>query len=347
MTNMAASVYRALVEFWGMPLFFLLAGAGTYFALKVIKPYQYIQERTLRLVVPLIFGMLIIVAPQAYYEAVNHGAIVNGNIFQIYFQYLKTLPDLNWYHLWFLEQLFIFSIVALPIIVPVGRTNESIISRLATKFQNPLALLLLVVLSFAANAFIYPDGFLGAHAWSGWNIVNNLLFFVIGYLFQANGRIIEMIKKLGWFTLFLGVVASAYLFTFVDELSNPLDYYGTSRYILSQFVQAVSTWAWIFTILALASKYLTGTNRFLKYANDAVLPFYILHQTVIITIGFYVVQWNSGVGLKYLMISSTSLITIMAIYELLVRRLKIIRFLFGMRPKRKLTVPLELPKFAA
>lgn len=346
-TNMAASVYRALVEFWGMPLFFLLAGAGTYFALKVIKPWQYIQERTLRLVVPLIFGMLIIVAPQAYYEAVNHGAIVNGNIFQIYFQYLKTLPDLNWYHLWFLEQLFIFSIVALPIIVPLGKMNESIISRLASKFQNPLTLLLLVVLSFAVNAFVYPDGFWGAHAWSGWNILNNLLFFVIGYLFQANERIIEMIKKAGWFALFLGGAASAYLFTFVDELSNPLDYYGTSRYILSQFVQSVNTWAWIFAILALASKYLTGTNRFLKYANEAILPFYILHQTVIIVIGFYVVQWNSGIGLKYLVISSTSFITIMAIYELLVRRFNMLRFLFGMRPNRKLTVPLELPKFAS
>jgi len=338
-TNLVASIYRAFVEQWGMPLFFLLAGAGTYFALKVIKPWQYAQERMLRLVIPLIFGMLIIVAPQAYYEAIHHGTVVNGNFFQVYVQYLKTLPDLNWYHLWFLEQLFIFSIISIPIIIPLGKLKESVVSRIAPIFDKPWVLSLVVVLSFAVNAFVYPDGFWGAHVWSGWNIINNLLFFIFGYLFQANKHFIDTIKRIGWITLFLGIIASACLFTFVDELSNPLDYYGTSRYILSQFVQVMNTWSWILAILSLASRYLNNNNGFLKYANEAILPFYILHQTVIIVIGFYVVQWNSGIGLKYLVISSTSFIIIIAIYEFLVRRFNVFRFLFGMRLKRKSPTP--------
>jgi glucan biosynthesis protein C len=346
-TNAAASIFRAVVEFWGMPLFFLLAGAGTYFALKIIKPWQYVQERALRLLVPLIFGMLILAAPQAYYEAVHGGALIEGNVFQIYVQYLKTLPDMNWYHFWFLEHLFIFSIITLPIFIPLGRTNESVISRLAAKFQKPWALLMLVVLSFAVNAFVYPEGFLGAHVWSGWNIINNLLFFIVGYMVQANERIIEMIRKTGWFALILGVAAIAYLFTFIDELSSPTDYYGSMAYILAQLVQSVNTWAWIIAILSLGIKFLNGNSRFLKYANEAVLPFYMLHQTVIIVIGFYVVQWSSGVGIKYLVVSSTSFIIIMAIYELLIRRFNIVRFLFGMRPKRKPPIPVELPELAA
>ena len=346
-TNLTASIYRAFVEQWGMPLFFLLAGAGTFFALKVIRPWQYVQERTLRLIIPLIFGMLIIVAPQAYYEAIHHGAVINGNIFQIYIQYFKTLPDLNWYHLWFLEQLFIFSIVSIPIIIPLGKMKTSIVSRIAVIFNKPWALLLVVVLCFAVNAFVYPDGFWGAHAWSGWNIINNLLFFIFGYILIANEHIMDTIKRIGWVALFLGIVASACLFLFVDELSNPTDYYGTSRYILSQLVQALNTWCWIVVIFKLGSRYLTQNNKFLKYANEAVLPFYILHQTVIITIGFYVVQWNSGVGLKYLVISSTSFIAIMAIYELLVRRFNVFRFLFGMRLKRKSPIPIELPRITS
>jgi glucan biosynthesis protein C len=338
-TDLVATIYRAFVEQWGMPLFFLLAGAGTYFALRVISTRQYAQERTLRLVIPLIFGMLVIVAPQAYYEAISHEEIVNGNFFQVYIQYFKTLPDLNWYHLWFLEQLFIFSIVSLPIIIPLGKMEKSIVSRIAVIFHKPWALSLVVVLSFVVNAFVYPDGFWGAHTWSGWNIINNLLFFIIGYMFQANERIIDSIKKIGWVTLFLGIAAMVYLFTFVDELSNPIDYFGTSRYILAQFVQSVNAWCWLFTALSLASRYLTDTNKFLQYANEAVLPFYILHQTVIITIGFYVVQWSLGVGVKYLFISITSFIAIMVLYEFLVRRFNVIRFLFGMRPKRKLLIP--------
>jgi len=346
-TNLTASIYRAFVEQWGMPLFFLLAGAGTFFALKVIRPWQYVQERTLRLLIPLIFGMLIIVAPQAYYEAIHHGAVINGNIFQIYIQYFNTLPDLNWYHLWFLEQLFIFSIVSIPIIIPLGKMKTSIVSRIAVIFSKPWALLLVVVLCFAVNAFVYPDGFWGAHAWSGWNIINNLLFFIFGYILIANEHIMDTIKRIGWIALFLGIVASACLFLFVDELSNPTDYYGTSRYILSQFIQALNMWCWIVVILKLGSRYLTQNNKFLKYANEAVLPFYILHQTVIITIGFYVVQWNSGIWLKYLVISSTSFIAIMAIYELLVRRFNVFRFLFGMRLKRKSPIPIELPRITS
>jgi hypothetical protein len=216
--------------------------------------------------------------------------------------------------------------------------NKSIVSRIAVIFNQPLALLLAVVLSFAVNAFVYPDGFWGTHTWSGWNIINNLLFFIFGYVLIANEHIMDTIKRIGWVALFLGIAASACLFLFVDELSNPTDYYGTSRYILAQLVQAFNMWCWIVVILKLGSRYLTQNNRFLKYANEAVLPFYILHQTVIITIGFYVVQWNSGVWLKYLVISSVSFIVIMAIYELLVRRFNVFRFLFGMRPKRKLSL---------
>ena len=77
-TNLAASGMVAFMSQWIMPLFFLLAGAGTYYALKSRRPGQYAQERTLRLLVPLIFGMLVIVVPQAYFEAVSHGVDLSG-----------------------------------------------------------------------------------------------------------------------------------------------------------------------------------------------------------------------------------------------------------------------------
>jgi glucans biosynthesis protein C len=79
---------------------------------------------------------------------------------------------------------------------------------------------------------------------------------------------------------------------------------------------------------------LNRNARFLSYANEAVLPFYILHQTVIIVIGYYIVQWDTGVGLKYLAISTASFIVIMLIYEILVKRFNVLRFLFGMKIKR-------------
>jgi len=87
----------------------------------------------------------------------------------------------------------------------------------------------------------------------------------------------------------------------------------------------------------LLARYLNFNNRFLGYANEAVLPFYILHQTVILIIGFFVLQWSMGIAPKYLIITTSSFMAIMAIYELLVRRINILRFLFGMRLKKKVS----------
>ena len=334
-TNIVATAYCAFASQWGMPLFFVLAGAGTYYALKVISAGQYARERALRLVVPFIFGWLVIVVPQAYYAAIFSGANLSGNFFQLYFQYLKSLPGLEWYHLWFLEQLFVFSIVTLPVFVLLNKARKSIVSRLAIIFDRPWVLLPIIVLALSiVNAFLYPSGFWGNRDSGGWNIVSNMLFYISGYLIFSNERIIEGIRKYGRIALVTGIIgASCLVLVFLDELTNLTGYYGTTGYILSQFIQAISAWSWLIAIISLASRYLTGTNKFLKYANSAVLPFYILHQTVIIAIGFYVVQWDSGVGIKYLTISATSFAVIMIIYEFLIKRVNILRFLFGMRAK--------------
>jgi len=334
-TNIVATAYCAFASQWGMPLFFVLAGAGTYYALKVISAGQYARERTLRLVVPFIFGWLVVVVPQAYYGAIFNGTNLSGNFFQLYVQYLKSLPGLEWYHLWFLEQLFVFSMITLPVFVLLNKARKSTVSRLAIIFDRPWVLLPIIILALSiVNAFLYPSGFWGNRDSGGWNIVSNMLFYISGYLIFSNERIIEGIRKYGRIALVTGIIGMACLvLVFLDELTNLTGYYGTTGYILSQFIQAISAWSWLIAIISLASRYLTGTNKFLKYANSAVLPFYILHQTVIIAIGFYVVQWNSGVGIKYLTISATSFAVIMVIYEFLIKRVNILRFLFGMRAK--------------
>jgi peptidoglycan/LPS O-acetylase OafA/YrhL len=84
-------------------------------------------------------------------------------------------------------------------------------------------------------------------------------------------------------------------------------------------------------ILGFGSRYLNFSNRLLKYANQAVLPFYILHQTIILSVGYFVVQTNVPILVKYLIIAATSFVAIIALYELLIRRINILRFLFGMK----------------
>ena len=321
-----------------MPLFFLISGAGTFYALRNRSIMQYIGERSLRILIPLIFGMLVIVVPQAYFQASYHGELPGGyNFFQIYGLYLSTLPELNFFHLWFLVYLFVFSIASVPLLGAWVKGGTSIISRIAAYFHKPWALVLFVVLPLAvADAFLSQDNFFGSRSSSGgWSIVAYIQFFIFGYLIFSNPRIMESIKKMGWLALGSACVTAALLLTvFFDYLVNPGDHFGTPMYILAMTLEAINTWSFLIAILALAGNVLNRSNKFLNYANEAVLPFYILHQTVIVSIGYYIIPLGMGVGLKYLIISSTSFVAIMAIYEL-VRRVNVLRFLFGMRWVKK------------
>lgn len=84
--------------------------------------------------------------------------------------------------------------------------------------------------------------------------------------------------------------------------------------------------------MGLGRSYLNFNSKLLQYASGASYPFYLLHQTILVIIGFYVVRWNVGVMEKFFIISTTTLIATIALYELLIRRNNVARFLFGLKP---------------
>jgi glucans biosynthesis protein C len=92
-------------------------------------------------------------------------------------------------------------------------------------------------------------------------------------------------------------------------------------------------WLWLIGLLGLGQRFMNFSNPFLVYGNEAVLPFYILHHTIILIIRLPVLGWNKGVSVKFIVAAVISFIVITAIYEVLVRRLNIFRFLFGMKRK--------------
>jgi hypothetical protein len=83
--------------------------------------------------------------------------------------------------------------------------------------------------------------------------------------------------------------------------------------------------------LGLGYRFLNFSSKFLAHANEAVLPFYILHHAVIYIVGYYVIQWDLNVGSKFILISLTSFTIIIAVYEILIKRFNLLRFLFGMK----------------
>ena len=93
-------------------------------------------------------------------------------------------------------------------------------------------------------------------------------------------------------------------------------------------------WSWVVFVLSQGATHLNFNSKTLVFGNEAVLPFYILHQTVILCVGWYVIHWRMGPLPKFLIITAASFALIMVIYELLIRRFNIMRFLFGMGPKK-------------
>jgi glucan biosynthesis protein C len=121
--------------------------------------------------------------------------------------------------------------------------------------------------------------------------------------------------------------------------------FGTPIYPLFWSLFSLYSWCSVLAILGFGIQHLTANTPFLRYTNEAVLPFYILHQTVIISIGFFVVRWPIPDLVKFAVIASSSFVLIMLLYEFLVRRFNVMRFLFGMklRPKVPTAQPTEAP----
>jgi glucan biosynthesis protein C len=101
---------------------------------------------------------------------------------------------------------------------------------------------------------------------------------------------------------------------------------------LLALLRNLNTWLWVLALLGLARRYLYFGNRLLAYTGQASYPVYILHQTVIVVIGYYLIHTSLGVAPKYLLIVLASSAVIFLIYDLLVRRMRLTRFLFGMAP---------------
>ena len=330
-TSLASSIHIEVFNQWMMPLFFILSGAAVYYSLRSRKAGGFVKERILRILIPWVgIGIFIIAPPQVYLERLTHEEFT-GTFFQFYYPHyfdgvyafggnFAIIP----LHLWYLVLLFIFSMILLPVFLPHKGTGNSLISRLANSFEKPWALLLLFIPLTAAALLSDVSGLGFTRQMGSWDILSYLLFFIYGYLIFSNTHIQNTIKKYS-----LAALIGAVMLTLVIlALESPRVLYWWS-------LRALCAWCWIIAILGYGSRFLNFNNRFLGYANEAVLPFYILHQTIILIIGFFVVQWNIGIAPKYFIIVALSFIGIMAIYDLLVRRINILRFLFGMRLRGK------------
>ncbi|MCU0916045.1 MAG: acyltransferase family protein [Planctomycetes bacterium] len=340
-TSAAVSLVTLTVTIqWMMPLFFLLSGLGAYHALCRENWSRYLVLRVKRLLVPLLFGIFVFIAPwQVYLERVSHNDY-SGSFWSWYPHYFDGWfgfgGNFAWMgvHLWYLEALFVFSLLTLPLFLflqsHVGARLVAALSRLLTT-RGAIFLLAvpIAVMELLANSPGLEGTPLSRRDFGGWSLLPYLAIFIVGFLLAGGQEMARTVERYRFAGLAVGLLTFIVAFVAI-ELWGLGD-----RGIVISILRGLFCWALLIAICGFGSRHLRFSNGFLKYANEAVLPFYILHQTIILTVGFHVLRLDISLWLEYLLIAAGSFVAIMALYELLIRRIGILRFFFGLKPRRR------------
>jgi surface polysaccharide O-acyltransferase-like enzyme len=308
-----------------MPLLFVIAGAGMWFALKRRSGAALIRERTLRLLVPAIVGMFLIVPPQVFVERIAHGEF-SGNYLEFMIQRVfrfEPYPegDFSWHHLWFIIYLYVYVLLLAPLLLwwraRVARGGG----------LTPGAWLFALGLPLGINEAVLKPLFPETHNLvSDWYIfIHYLLLTIYGYVLASMpGAWDWLAAKRRWS---LGVSLA---FTTGGLLMFETGLVARDTAFDSVYAN-LFTWAWLMTFMSYGRAKLSFGNRFIAWARDASYPVYILHQTLIIVIAYVVIRQPWTPWTKYGIVLAGTLVSCVLLYELLLKRFAVLRLAFGIK----------------
>ena len=347
---------------WGMPLLFVVSGMGVRHALRTRSAGAFLRERILRLLVPFVVGMLALLPPMFYLERVAEpGFHESYGHFWLRFLDVPALArgllshgiwwsggeDFDPAHLWFLYVLLLLSITLLPLFLFLRRpAGMRLIDRIAKAAERqPFTMLVAGAVPMGlVEAVFGPDDVTG-----GWERLVYLFPLLFGYVIASNRRFEAVLRHERRRALVCAVVATAVLVVWAgrigsdDLLAGDVPGWGA--------LQGLAGWAWIMAILGFAGSWTARSqrqqievgrtagrpdprlSRAARYANEAVLPFYVLHEPVIVGAAWIIVGWHTPILAKYLALVIVSFSVTLALYDLVVRRFRITGFLFGMRAR--------------
>lgn len=319
------------LAFFRMPLLFLVSGFVAALLLNRLNWQQFIWQRFARLIIPLVIWTFVLVAPQIYFERKLQG--YSGS----YWEFYKTFLELKWYpqgnfhwlHLWFIPYLFVYNLLSIPLFWCLCRVENKMsehhyficIIAYAALASWPYALLTIkfpvtydLISDWARHAFYLPFVLAG----------------VICCKFTAVVNCLERKRQVLLRWAFLTTLA---IFTLRWNDWDPFSVWANWIELPQTYIYLaglnLNSWLWVLALLGYAKRYLSGDNAFFSYANKAVYPFYILHQTVIVTLGYYVVQTHDNAAFKYVFILFSCFWLCVLIYHVLIRPYPVVRFLFG------------------
>lgn len=331
-TSIALGYALGFISVWHMPLLFLLAGASSYFALRKRTGAQYAGERVTRLLVPFLFGWLVLIPPQTWY-----GARFNSGYTESFVYYITSGDWLVWNirdggdyyggfgmgHLWFILWLFVISLIALPLLT-WGRSEKggAALQRFAARLARPAWWPLAAFIIFVGEAMPDPVGK---------NPFYFLAFFALGYVAMFDGAFIESAERHRVVALALGIVISAVWVatgTWRDSLPDP-----SFEIVAVVLVGEMGRWLVMVGALGMGKRYLDRGSPSLAYLAPASYPLYLFHQTAIVVLAFYIVQLPLGGIAQWTVLLVAATVSTFALYEA-ARRLPGVRTLVGIKAGR-------------
>lgn len=324
---------------WRMSLLFLLGGM----AMAMVRPRQsawpVAQARTSRLLVPLLFGMFVVVAPQVYFQA-QAAQLVVPSYPQFWLEYLnphtRLLPEmhtplglLTWNHLWFLPYLWIYSLLVLPLHRPLQHLANACAA-------VPLWLFALLIVSLHIAALwtlraSYPPSNALVDDW--YNHAKYGLSFLTGYLLVLQGHWWQRLAQLRWASLAVALLGYALVVLDNHDMFADLDDSNLLLQLTYSLCSVLNHWAWLATALGFAATHwqrptFDATGQWRRYASKAILPWYMLHQTLIVVLAVKLQSWQLPDGVEAVLLIVGTVAGCALGYEVL-RRIPLLSWLIG------------------
>lgn len=351
--SLLLSAFTGFTFPWGIPAMFLIAGADSWFALRSHSAASFVRGRFLRLMVPMLAGLVVVSPFQRYVTSQNPPPPLS-RLWGFYVEFFRGF-HIDWtllwisrygFHLWFLGYLFAISLAALPVLLWLRTDNgRRLRSWLLVVAGRPGGLLLLALPLLASQVALRPL-FPAYQDWA--DVATYTVAFLWGALLFGDRGFEAAIRRQIRTNLAVGAVAvlgvGVLLLMAPGHQPEDARVPGVLR-ALYALLWGLDIWCWLLAVLYLGIRWLDFPDRALAYAQESVLPFYVIHHPVVLLVASFVVTWNLGLWPKFGIILAAAFAITLAAYELGVRRWGPMRALFGLKPlsARRAAEPVSRP----
>ena len=281
---------------WRLPLLFHVSGyASAALFGKLGGAGAFVRSRSARLLIPLAFGIVVVIPPQPWIELMGQHGYAQGLLHfwtADYFRFgaLDGIILPTWQHLWFVVYLFAYTLLAVAALVLVPERARTKIADGAARLFGGWGLLIAPLAVWLAILFAFP-GYRETHALvdDGPNHLHYLVPFFIGWLLRERPVLFESVARCWPAAALLAVAAYGYIawamWSAPDEGPAP-----AGIVTIFMVVRLVQGWATIVALIGIADRFANRDHPRRAMLAEAVFPFYIVHQTIIVVVGWWLLQ---------------------------------------------------------